>query len=796
MNVDAIGRLSVLVALMAISELTAVEPDLPLPNTRFLSNNCLDCHDGEDGEGGFNVAMLLTEKGIDLNDPKTQHSWIRVFDRINDDEMPPAEFGEVEQQPKERFLAETHSWINGFLNRQHRNHGRVGARRLTNDQLERTLCDLLAVDVPLARLIPEEPRTDGFRNIADAQSMSHYHLQDHLRVVDEALEAAIDRLDDQDPRVIDFPPTRIANKPPGRRNRDPEMRKGLAVVWKSTMSFYGRISNSVIRESGWYRITVTASSVNQPDDRGVWCSVRSGRCTSSAPLMNWIGEFEATNEPNEFSYTAWIDKDHLLEIRPGDATLKNARFQGGQVGFGEGESQKVPGVAMHRLRIERIFPGGNVDQVRRQLFGDLDVRFDRSKRKWQLTSESIGDDLQRQVTRFAESAFRRSVDQNTLQPYLDSVDQLLADGMDPLQVLRQTYRAILCSPRFLYFQEQPGKLDDHAIANRLSYLLTGTAPDDELRRLAVAGRLQEKKVIVQQTRRLLASDSLDHFVADFADQWLDLADIGFTEPDRRVYRDFDLVIQSSMVEETRRFLKTLIRENRPAHHLVHSDFTWLNSRLANYYGIESDISPSQWQLVSLLQHPRRGGLMTHGSVLKVTANGTNTSPVVRGAWICDRLLGIPIPDPPENVPAIEPDIRGASTIREMLEKHRSNTDCASCHSKIDPAGFALEHFDAAGRWRNEYVSRGRKTAKIDSSYLMPDGRPFESFTEFRELASENSRSIGKNFAAKLLVYGTGREITFSDREALDKIADQAEPNQYALRSIIEAVVTSAPFLNK
>ena len=309
-----------------------------------------------------------------------------------------------------------------------------------------------------------------------------------------------------------------------------------------------------------------------------------------------------------------------------------------------------------------------------------------------------------------------------LNPFAAIIRQgLESDAASPVELLRQAYRAILCSPRFVYFQEAPGQLDDHSIANRLSLMLTGRPPDPPLRKAADEGKLSNPEVLRRQTRRLLDSDALDHFVNDFTDQWLDLTDIDFTQPDRRMHGDFDLIVQFAMVVETRRFIISLIQENAPAQHLVDADHSWMNSRLAAYYEIDADIGPSSWQKVSLADHPYRGGLMTHGSILKVTANGTNTSPVVRGVWICDRLLGVPIPDPPENVPAIDPDVRGATTVREILEKHRSQTECATCHARIDPPGFALEHFDAAGRWRDHYLKRGKKGygkgPKVDSAYV-------------------------------------------------------------------------------
>lgn len=775
---------------------------LETETAKFLESNCVGCHDGSDAEGGFQISDLLSETGRDLTRRKSLYQWTRAFDRVRQGEMPPPDDGTLDASEKQTFVRATRHWIDAFETRLHAQVGRVGPRRLTNRQLERTLNDLLAIDIPLARLIPEETRTDGFRNIADAQPMSHYHLNDHLRVVDAALDEAFRRAGGpQDESLRVFPPKRIANKPPGRRNRDPEMRKGLAVIWNGTVSFYGRISNSRTDRAGWYRIRLKASCLKPPPSGTVWCSVRSGECVSRAPLMNWVGSFEATPEPTEHTFVAWIDESHLLEIRPADATMKTARFGGGQIGYGEGESQNVPGVAFHSLSLQRIYPGGTADQVREILFGETKVQYDERQHRFVHFGKDPKSEFEPLIERFARRAFRAPVSQRTLAPFVDRFEELVDSGSDPVEALRITYRTLLCSPRFLYFHEPPGALSDHAIASRLSYLLTGTMPDSQLLEAADQGVLRDPNELAKQVRRLLNGPDFESFVRDFSDQWLDLADIAFTEPDRRLHRDFDLVVQNAMLQETNRFLQTLIAENRPANELVDAKFTWLNGRLADYYGIDSDIDPSQWSRISLEDHPYRGGLMTHGSVLKVTANGSNTSPVIRGAWVCERLLGTPVPDPPENVPAIEPDIRGAKSIREQLEKHRSLEACASCHAKIDPPGFALEKFDAAGRWRDRYLVRKekRKFVKgptIDASYQLADGTSFGSFTEYRGLAAKNCDQIARNFVAQLLVYGTGHEITFADRKTLDAIVKRTEEDQHGLRSLIEAAVASHTFLHK
>ncbi|EMI22810.1 protein containing DUF1588 [Rhodopirellula maiorica SM1] len=784
---------------------------MPGAATEILENSCIDCHADESGEGGFDASAL----GADLSDPKTLATWQRVFDRVEKGEMPPEDAESLEPKVRKRFLDATSRWITSTQLFEFSKLGRVQARRLTTLQLERTLHDLLSIDIPLASLAPEDPRVDGFTNIASAQAMSHFQIESHLNIVDAALDEAFDRaLEDESPHVKSLTAKQIARTNPKRRCREPEMLDGKAVVWASRLIFYGRIQSTTVPKDGWYRMTVTASAMNKPEDHGVWCTVRTGFCTSGAPLMSWVGSFEATDEPIERTFEAWVPKGQMFEIRPGDLTLKQGRFAGGQVGAGEGTPQNLAGVAFHEMKIEEIHPGGDVSSVRNHLFGSLklsksgNAKNSKTKRL-QLDKQVTQTELREQLNRFAHRAFRRPVSKAELQPYIEILSQMLEDNGDPLEALRASYRAILCSARFMYLIEPTSTesasnissrtpLDDFAIASRLSYFLTGSMPDAELFKLARQQKLRDPEVLISQVDRLIGGNGQRQFVADFTSQWLDLIDINFTEPDPKLYPRYDSVVENAMLAETHRYIETLLSQNASIDKLVRSDFTFLNSRLARFYGIEG-IEGDELRLVKLDKGSSRGGLLSQGAILKVTANGTTTSPVLRGVWVCDRILGEPIPPPPESVPAIEPDIRGAKTIRDQLELHRNHTECASCHSKIDPPGFALESFDAAGQWRDHYVISGkgrRKGPKVDPSYQLADGRPFDGFNQFRELIANEQKMLARNFAEKLLVYGTGAPIAFADRQIVEQIVDSTSDDHYGMRSLLDAVVLSPIFLSK
>jgi hypothetical protein len=646
--------------------------------------------------------------------------------------------------------------------------------------------------------MPEEPHTGEYTTLAEQQSISHFQLEQHLKVVDLALDEAFRRaLTPGDEWQRDLTAKQISRT--RTRTREPEYIDGGAVVWASGLAFYGRMPATTAKESGWYRFSFSVTSLKQPEDRGVWSTIRSGQCVSSAPLMSWIGSFEATERPQVVTVEAWLPEGHMLEIRPNDTTLKKAKFAGGQSSNGEGGAQNVAGISVGGMSMERIHRGPSDGQIREWIFGDLPVTPHRDPSRARVGTDDALTNGRELLTAFANRAFRRPTTPAELSDFYEIFEVSLDSPDDFVAALQNAYRAVLCSARFMYFTESPGRLDSYAIANRLSYMLWNSMPDEELSRAAASGALLDKKEIVSQVDRMLSTPAGQYFVKDFADQWLELSEIDFTEPDSKLHPTFDIIVQYSMLAETQHFLQHLLEENLSIRHLVKSDFTYLNSHLARFYEIDGP-EDDQMQHTMLRGDDHRGGLLAQGAILKVTANGTNTSPVVRGVWVSERVLGCPIPPPPSSVPAIEPDIRGAKSIREQLELHRNNAECATCHTKIDPPGYALETFDAAGRWRDFYpqVAKGKmgRGLKIDPSYVTADGREFDNFDEFRSLMAEDIEPVARNFAAQLLEYSTGAKITFSDRDELERLVQEERSSEYGMRALVKAVATSEIFLMK
>lgn len=790
------GFLSLCLLSAVASGAVAGESRIPESTQTFIRSHCASCHEGADAEGGLD----LTTHPSDLNDAAVQARWVRVFDRVADGEMPPKENEQPERAAVQGFLSSTGDWLAAHQSVADREVGRVRGRRLTRREIERSLQDLLGIDIPLADQLPEEAKTAGFTTVAAGQSMSHFQLARYLAVLDTALEEAYRRaFRDNDQHHLDLTPRQIARQSSRQRTREPEMREDLAIIWSSGLIFYGRIPATTAPEDGWYQFRVRVSGLKLPSSGGVWSTVRTGPCVSSAPLLPWVTMFEATAEPKDVEFKAWLPKGHMLEIRPGDITLKRGRFAGGQVGTGEGESQDLPGIAFHQITMDRIHHGPTNDELRKLLFDDLTVTLATRQKPGHLNSASPHEDCARLMTLFARRAFRRPVADADLAGFIAMAQAALDDGSDLAAALRVGYRAILCSSRFLYLTEAPGRLDDHALASRISYFLSGSLPDAELMRLAEAGKLQHEEVRRAQTERLLDGDGAKRFLSDFAAQWLDLDQIEFTEPDGKLYPGFDAIVQNSMLNETHACLELMMKDDLSVRNLIDSDDTFLNSRLARFYGIDG-VHGDELRRVTLEPKHHRGGLLTQGAIMKVTANGSNTSPVIRGVWVSERLLGTPIAPPPDNVPAIEPDIRGATTIREMLSRHRAQASCASCHVKIDPPGFALENYDPSGRWRDRYLlvsggSRNRGPV-VDASYQMPDGQSFQDVAGFKALVLADPQRLARNVAEKLVIYGTGAPISFADRRSVDEIADKSADHDFGLRSLVHAVVNHDIFLNK
>jgi hypothetical protein len=433
----------------------------------------------------------------------------------------------------------------------------------------------------------------------------------------------------------------------------------------------------------------------------------------------------------------------------------------------------------------------------------------------EVESQNPLQDAERLLRTFVTRAYRRPVEDKEVQRFMALVKARMEAGLGFAGSVLAGYTAVLSSPEFVFIDDKPGRLDNHALATRLALFLWNSEPDDALRARAAKGELTKPEVLRAEADRMLKDAKSERFVEAFLDYWLELRRMDETTPSTTLYNDYyldDSLTEASLME-TRMFFTELLHRDMPARNIVDSDFTYLNDRLAHHYGIPG-VEGVAMRRVSLPANTVRGGLMTNASVLKVTANGTTTSPVLRGKWIMERIVGHDMPPPPAAVPAVEPDIRGAVTIRQQLDKHRADESCAACHRKIDAPGFALESFDVMGGWRDRYRATAISTEPVagfgkngwpyafyfaqpvDPSGQLEDGRTFNDVRDFKQLLLKDETQLAQNLARQLSVYATGSPVRFSDRAKINAIVERTRAKQFGIRSIITELIQSDLFQSK
>lgn len=587
---------------------------------------------------------------------------------------------------------------------------------------------------------------------------------------------------------------------------------------------------------------------HRPNLDEVWPGRRDesiGVYASSAGQNRPIGEFDFKPEPTVHEIEVLLAAGE--GIRTDGMRLFRTRVNGSDEQYVNPLAQPdgMPGYAIQWMEVEGPLDVESNGTGYRRIFGDLPMerqddgetgvalevvapapsggqrgRF-RGRGRSSLTEVNVEvlthapqQDAERLLRSFVQRAYRRPVTEPEVQLFLNLFRNQFEQGFGFGRSMLSAYTAILSSPGFLFVDEVPGWLSDEALAARLSYFLWNSEPDDVLRALAARGELRRPEILRAQTERLLNDEKSRRFVEAFTDYWLDLRKLDDTSPSTTLYNDYELddPLKLAALEETRLFVEELLRSDLSAVNIVDSDFTFLNERLAGHYGVP-EVHGAKMRRVTLPKDSVRGGLMTQASVLKVTANGTTTSPVLRGHWITERILGYATPPPPP-VAAVEPDIRGAVTIRQQLEKHRADPSCASCHSRMDPPGFALESFDVMGGWRDRYRAvkedvtpedgigmDGQRFAfyyalPVDCGGELPDGRSFGDVRELKQLLLEDPLPIARNLARQLAVYATGAPVRFSDRAQIEEILRRTRSGGYGVRSLVHELVQSELFLKK
>ncbi len=695
---------------------------------------------------------------------------------------------------------------------------RAAKRRLTRREYEHSLRDLL--DLPglaLRDMLPEDGRAHGFDRCADALDVSPVHVAAWHAAAGAALLAATA----SDPA----PPRPIAQRLlPGDQDffklalleGDAVFLKGGRYDDAAMPLVSGPLPHKLAHYEGLglfpYKHSVGVLRRQGSNDHFAlfftgFTAPRSGRYLLSVSVwsFHWNkGMLEPLPAPEAVTLHA---NDRLLgtvdapSLAPRTHTLDVWLNAGEQLLFtaasippvrvyerpGRAAAYVGPGIALDHLDIEGPLHDSWPPTGHQLLYGT-----------------SMRPDVKQVLATFLTRAFRRPATAAEIASYTALVQRRLKAG-DPIEkALRTAEQAALCSPEFLFLGGPPGPLDDWHLAARLASFLWDSLPDDELLALARRGKLRDPAVLRTQVDRLLDDPKAARFVEHFLDEWLDLREIDATTPDATLYPEFDPALRDAMLSETRAFFATLLAEDLPVKTLVDADFAVVNQRLARHYCFEPASGPihgAALRRVALPAGSPRGGLLGQASVLKVTANGTVTSPVKRGAWVLRELLDDPPEPPPPDIPAVDADVRGAVSIREQLALHAADASCAACHAAIDPPGFALENFDVIGGWRERErilpadapagtVAEG---APVDASGTLADGRRFESFLEFRQLLAADPERLASALARQLVVYATGADVTAADRAALDALVARAAARDYGVRSLVHEVVASPLF---
>ena len=780
----------------APSASSAVQPLGPKAKS-FLETHCVSCHSGDKPKGDLRLELTAQ----DFADPAIEKHWAEALDKVDTGEMPPAK----KPRPSADEIRNFAQWVRGGIQaaavRRRAEQGRGVIRRLNRAEYQNTIRDLLGIEIDLNEGLPLDSSAEGFDNVGSALQTSSFLLERYLEAADLALDVAIanrkqppmvkKRVDPREERHVKVTTEKVFRK----------LDEGLAMFSSSAWQAI-TVSQFYPPDRGTYRFRISARAV-QSGGKPVTFRVDAGPMQMGTQ-NHFVGYFDATDGKSTIvEFTDHLEARSTIRILPyGLASAQAVNKVGADTWDG-------PGVAMEWIEVEgplnEIWPPAS----HRRIFGDLPqiaAPIFNQRDRMEVTSPKPMEDATAILRSFARRAFRRAVTDDDLKLPLSLVQKKLDARESFEQAMRVGLKAVLTSPHFLFIAERPGKLSDFALASRLSYFLWSSMPDDELLGLAEKGSLGEPATLRKQIERMLADRKAKAFTENFVGQWLQLREIDFTAPDPRLYPEFDDMLKVSMVRETHLFFDELLKNDLNVANFLSSDFTMLNGRLAKHYGIPG-VDGFEMRKVALPPGTHRGGVLTMASVLKVSANGTNTSPVVRGAWVLDRILGTPPSPPPTAVSAIEPDIRGATTIREQLAKHREIESCAGCHRKIDPPGFALESFDVIGGWRTNYRSIGRGTPvtidgrrvpysngpKVDPADALPDGRAFEDIDGLKKHLLADRDRFAKVLTRKLMTYATGYAVEPADEPGVEAIVAKVRDRGYGLRSLVHEIVQSELF---
>jgi hypothetical protein len=792
-------KASVVMIPTLVSLLLSADPTPPPSDTvfvreisPFLATYCHSCHNPKKEAGELDLTRYRTEADI-LRDRKT---WSQVVRQLKAGAMPPA----GRRRPPESEVRSVVAWIEETLTRidpsKPLDPGRVTARRLNRTEYDNTIRDLFGVVLHLADEFPADDLGYGFDNIGDVLSISPLRMEQYLNAAERLTAVLLGTTDepvyDEFTEAVFF---KFDKKPRNASDRGWELIPGSENYLEFEFPAPGEYE---VRLHAW---GVEKPEENDRDNNERWLEAEA----NFRPDPNALPPVEATV----------LCDDRVIghvPVLPGNGTtainqIYRLRF--------------TTQAGVHTIRIRHRFPRHlTEDQIAEHLrkpllaprlglrrvglrgpFGVGDATLTaahRALREARPTDAMPAPEAARRALRvIADRAWRRPV----TEAELDELCRLVMDqhtrGLTFTEALERGVQAILVSPRFLYRMEVPPResapaapLDDYSLASRLSYFLWSSMPDDELFALAAQGRLQDPAVLTAQVQRMLDDPRSEAFIEGFFGQWLGLRKLPDVSVDLKLFPDFSTELRDDLRRETTLFVTALVRDNLSALDMLTADYTYVNGRLAKFYGLPGvDKATAEFRRVSLAGTARQG-ILTHAGILLLTSYPNRTSPTRRGNWVLETILGEEPPPPPDNVPELEQTQAAAPDLplRQQLERHRTDATCASCHRVIDAIGFGLENFDAIGRWRDR--DRGQP---IDPSGDLPSGEHFRSPRELIDILAKRDEDFARHLASRLLTYALGRGVEYYDRPARNAIVDHTRTEGFRFRDMIREVVLSRPF---
>jgi hypothetical protein len=712
-------------------------------------------------------------------------AWEKVVRTLRGRMMPPAGMPRPDDATYESLTKSLETALDAALAARP-NPGRTDTfRRLSRTEYQNAIHDILGLDVDVSSLLPKDDASHGFDNVANGE-LSPTLLERYLAAAQKVSRAVVGG-------QLPSPSSHVVILPSDLTQED--HLEGLP---------FGTRGGTIVRHAfpldGLYEIQVRLSRDRNENVEGL-TEPQQIELTLDGQRVQMFGVKPNRNQSGAYYADEAVDKDLKTRIHvtagPHEVgvvfprktfALEETERQPSLAHFNMDRHPRVQ-IALYSVSIAGPFEGGTVTDTpsRRRVF------------ICQPPNAAAEDACAtRIVSAVARRAYRRAVTDADVEAPLRFYKTARAEGSFD-DGIEMALRAVLASTEFLFRIERdprnvapqtPYRISDVELASRLSFFLWSSVPDDELLDLAIAGTLSRPATLERQVKRMLADARAEALVNNFAGQWLYLRNLAATSPDARTFPDFDDNLRQAFRRETELFVESIMREDRSALDLLRANYTFVNERLAKHYGIPN-VYGSRFRRVSLGADSARGGLLGHGSVLTVTSYANRTSPVLRGKWILENIVGTPPPPPPQNVPPLrDTDSDGrVLSMRERMTQHRANPACASCHQLMDPAGLSLENFDAVGRWR----IRTESGSAVDASGGLPDGSTFTGMSGLRSALLRKPEMFVGTLTEKLMTYGLGRGLEYYDAPSVRKIVQHAHTQDYRFSSLVVGIVSSDPF---